>query len=93
MNAARACAYCERTGQQMEPCCDRPEHADRLVCAGVHGCMGVILGVLHEQEAPKADDGRRLAAIRAVFEVFDWSTDDRQYALEEIERIVMGDDE
>ena len=40
-----------------------------------------------------AEDGRRLAAIRAVFDVFDWSTDDRQYALEEIERIVLGDDE
>lgn len=45
-----ACAYCQRTGQQMEPCCDRPEHAQRLVCADIRGCLGVILGILHEQE-------------------------------------------
>jgi len=32
----------------------------------------------------------QLAAIRAVFDVFDWETDDRQYALEQIEDIVRG---
>lgn len=33
----------------------------------------------------------QLAAIRALFEVFDWETDDRQYALEQIEDIVRGE--
>jgi hypothetical protein len=35
----------------------------------------------------------QLAVIRAVFDVFDWETDDRQYALEQIEQIVTGGDE
>lgn len=33
---------------------------------------------------------RQLAAIRAVFDVFDWETDDRQYALEQIEDILRS---
>jgi hypothetical protein len=35
------------------------------------------------------DDSAKLAAVRGVLRAFDWETDDRQYALEEIERIVM----
>jgi hypothetical protein len=34
----------------------------------------------------------QLAAIRAVLARFDWETGDRQYALEEIERITEGDE-
>jgi hypothetical protein len=37
-----------------------------------------------------AEDTRRLEAIRAVLAGFDWEHDDRQYALEEIERIAGG---
>lgn len=33
-----------------------------------------------------------LTAVRAALADFDWETDDRQYALEEIERIVSADD-
>lgn len=33
-----------------------------------------------------ASDSERLAAIRALFADFDWELDDRQYALEAIER-------
>lgn len=33
---------------------------------------------------------RMVAEIRAIFAAFDWESDDRQYALEEIERIVEG---
>ena len=33
----------------------------------------------------------QLAQIRLVFDAFDWETDDRQYALEQIEQIVNGD--
>jgi len=38
-------------------------------------------------------DAERLAAIREVFRQFDWERDDRQYALEKIERIVTTDGE
>jgi hypothetical protein len=37
-----------------------------------------------------AEDTRRLAAIRAVLAGFNWDRDDRQYALEQIERIAGG---
>jgi hypothetical protein len=42
------------------------------------------------EPAHECQAGARLAEIRAVFEVFDWDTDDRQYALEQIEQILMG---
>ena len=42
-------------------------------------------------ETPGAAE--QLAAIRAIFDVFDWETDDRQYALEAIEQILLGDDQ
>jgi hypothetical protein len=42
------------------------------------------------RETKDAEPGQ-LAAIRGVFEVFDWETDDRQYALEAIEQILTGD--
>jgi hypothetical protein len=38
-------------------------------------------------------DTRQLAQIRAVFETFDWVSDDRQYALEQIEDIATGGDQ
>jgi hypothetical protein len=50
-----SCAYCDRRGQQLEPCCDRPEHADRLVCQDSHDCLGVVLSLLHESEARLAE--------------------------------------
>jgi hypothetical protein len=50
------------------------------------------IAATYQQPAPAADT-RRLAAIRAVFDVFDWETDDRQYALEQIEEIVRGMDQ
>jgi hypothetical protein len=37
-----------------------------------------------------AEDTRCLEAIRAVLACFDWEHDDRQYALEQIERIAGG---
>ena len=36
------------------------------------------------------DEARQLAEVRAVLAAFDWEFDDRQYALEAIERIVTG---
>lgn len=48
--------------------------------------LGQVLGILAERQ----DEGRQLAEIRAVLAAFDWEFDDRQYALEHIERIVTG---
>ena len=38
----------------------------------------------------EVDDTRRLGEIREVLSHFDWEHDDRQYALEAIERITEG---
>jgi hypothetical protein len=35
----------------------------------------------------------RLERIRAVLAAFDWELDDRQYALEEIDRLANGEDQ
>jgi hypothetical protein len=47
--------------------------------------LGQVLGVIEHQ-----DEARQLAEIRAVLAAFDWEFDDRQLALEHIERIVTG---
>lgn len=41
----------------------------------------------------EAGQARQLAEVRAVLAAFDWETDDRQYALEKIDRIVTPDGE
>lgn len=46
------------------------------------------LAAEHGEDSPEAG---QLAAIRAVLARFDWETADRQYALEEIERIARDD--
>lgn len=38
------------------------------------------------------DPAVQIAEIRALLAAFDWELDDRQYALEAIDRIVSGDD-
>jgi len=53
---------------------------------------GEMDGVLEAQQQAAAQAGK-LAAIRGVLDAFDWEHDDRQYALEAIERIVAGDDQ
>jgi len=40
--------------------------------------------------AAMSEDTRRLAAIRALLAAFDWEHDDRQLALEAIDRIADG---
>jgi hypothetical protein len=55
-------------------------------CAELRRLLGQILAVLAERQ----DEGRQLAEVRAVLAAFDWEHDDRQYALEHIERIVTG---
>jgi hypothetical protein len=48
--------------------------------------LGQVLAVLAERQ----DGAHQLAEIRAVLAAFDWKFDDRQLALEHIERIVTG---
>ena len=52
-----------------------------------------VLSLLQRRETEDAEPGpaAQLAEIRLVFDAFDWETDDRQYALEQIEQIVNGD--
>lgn len=40
---------------------------------------------------PQPDAAAKLEEVRAVLAAFDWATNDRQYALEQIEGIVNGD--
>ena len=49
--------------------------------------LGQVLAVLAERQ----DEARQLAQVRAVLAAFDWEHDDRQYALEHIERIAGGE--
>ncbi len=57
--------------------------------AGSRRQLGILLGVI--DQAPAEDDAaRQLAEIRAVLDAFDWEFDDRQYALEHIERIASA---
>jgi hypothetical protein len=55
-------------------------------CAELRRLLGQVLAVLGERQA----EARQLAEIRAVLAAFDWEFDDRQYALEAVERIVTG---
>jgi hypothetical protein len=52
-----------------------------------------IIERLDDDEALAAEDTRRLADIRALLAAFDWEHDDRQLALEAIERIAAGDED
>jgi hypothetical protein len=70
---------------------DLPYPALMRLAAELRRQLGQVLDVVTETEADPAEG--RLAAIRAVFARFDWEFDDRQYALEEIERIAGGDDQ
>ncbi len=53
---------------------------------------GALVVAAVNADTPAAGDSRRLAAIRDVLARFDWEHDDRQFALEEIERIAEGSD-
>jgi hypothetical protein len=48
------------------------------------------LVAIAERPGSEAEDTRRLAEIRAVLAAFNCEFDDRQYVLEQIERIVEG---
>jgi len=61
---------------------DRARPAGQSTVITRHGKPAAVL--------MSAGDGRRLAAIRDVLARFDWEHDDRQLALERIERIADG---
>jgi hypothetical protein len=63
----------------------------RLSCELRHLVTG-LEGVLEAQQQA-AGQAATLAAVRGVLDVFDWETDDRQYALEAIHRIVYARDD
>lgn len=60
--------------------------------ARVHGAATMLDAYVRDTVAPGelGDDTRRLDRIRVVLARFDWEHDDRQLALEAIERIVDG---
>jgi hypothetical protein len=61
--------------------------------ARMHGAAQLLDAYVrdHEQDgASEAEDSQRLDRVRVVLAKFDWEHDDRQYALEAIERIVDG---
>lgn len=63
--------------------------ADRALWAGRLADMLALL--LDGQGTPPAGPAEQLEEIRLVLEAFDWETDDRQYALEQIDGIVRGE--
>jgi hypothetical protein len=48
------------------------------------------LAAIADRLGGEAEDAGRLAEVRGVLAGFDWERDDRQYALEAIERIAGG---
>lgn len=62
---------------------------DRCADSGLADHVCAVDRWAEANERPGPDPGQ-LAAVRAVLDAFDWERDDRQYALEKIERIVTG---
>ena len=59
--------------------------------ARMHGAAQLLDAYVRDHEPDAvAGDTRRLDRIRVVLAKFSWEHDDRQYALEAIERIVDG---
>ena len=56
----------------------------------MHGAAQLLDAYVRGEEDQVTGDTQRLDRIRVVLAKFDWEHDDRQYALEAIERIVEG---
>ena len=75
-----------------------PSSYDRQILAWLAGwgpqTCAVVAGLISRAHAARlaaaAEDTRRLDAIRGLLARFDWEHDDRQLALEAIERIADG---
>jgi hypothetical protein len=82
---------CEAAGVRMG------QYDDRIIewLAGYEDAMCAVIAGLTTRAfeaglGDVAEDTRRIAEIRGVLSRFDWEHDDRQYALERIERIADG---
>jgi hypothetical protein len=71
----------QRSVEQMPPTLLMREVAE------LRRLLGQVLGIVAERQ----DEARQLAGIPAVLAAFDWEFDDRQLALERIERIAGGE--
>jgi hypothetical protein len=55
--------------------------------------LAIAVDNLLEVMLPAPAAVAQLAEVRAVLDAFDWEHSDRQYALEQIEQIVSGDEQ
>ena len=65
-----------------------------MAAARLADALARLLAVLDDGDQAAAQfpaAAAQLAEVRLVFAAFDWETDDRQYALEQIDQIVNGD--
>jgi hypothetical protein len=58
--------------------------------ARMHGAAQLLDAYVRDTDREVSGDTQRLDRIRVVLAKFDWEHDDRQFALEAIERIVDG---
>jgi hypothetical protein len=80
--AAAVLADYQRSAAEGADVADRALWAERLA-----DMLGLLLD---GQGAPLAGAAEQLEEIRLVLEAFDWETDNRQYALEQIDQILNG---
>ena len=87
--AARRTAAAAVLADYAEACSGGADVADRaLWAARLADMLTLLLDGLGAQPAGPAE---QLEEIRLVLEAFDWEADDRQYALEQIDGIVNGE--
>jgi hypothetical protein len=67
---------------------DWPAWAERLA-AHLRSLLEQLDADTAAEQAHECRAGARLEEIRAIFAVFDWTADDQQYALEQIEDIAL----
>ena len=89
--AARRTAAAAMLADYAEACTSGADVADRaLWAARLADTLGLVLAGLATAVIPPGEPAamQQLEEIRLVLEAFDWETDDRQYALEQIDDIV-----
>jgi hypothetical protein len=86
-NHAMLCAACTAVGVEL----GAYDHRILQWLAGCEPQMCAVIAGIISRAADASPAAAQLAEVRAIFDTFDWATDDRQYALEEIENIVNGD--
>lgn len=91
--AARCTAAAAVLADYQRSAAEGADVADRAVWAArLADMLTSVLGGLDAALAPQSPVATQLEEIRLVLEAFDWATDDRQYALEQIGQIVSGGD-